>query len=70
MKGWKIRALIQRSDCDTFSTYEDVTELYDMIEKKSYVKLLDTPLYGHLDDLAAQSAINDIYIPIIYFLDK
>ena len=70
LKGWKIKALIQRSDCDTFSTYEDVTELYDIIEKKSYVKLLDTPLYGHLDDLAAQSAINDIYIPIIYFLDK
>ena len=68
IKAWKIPAFIQRSDCDTFSSYEDVTELYDIIEDKSYIKLVDTKLYGHTDDLAAESAINDVYIPIINFL--
>ena len=68
IKAWKIPAFIQRSDVDTFSSYEDVTELYDIIEDKSYIKLVDTKLYGHTDDLAAESAINDIYIPIINFL--
>ena len=68
IKSWKIRAFIQRSDCDTFSSYEDVTELYELIENKSYIKLVDTKLYGHTDDLAAESAINDVYIPIINFL--
>ena len=70
IKNWKIKALIQRSDCDTFSSYEDVTELYDIIEKKSYIKLIDTPLYGHTDDLCAESAINDVYIPVLDFLEK
>ena len=70
IKNWKIQALIQRSDCDTFSSYEDVTELYDIIEKKSYIKLIDTPLYGHTDDLCAESAINDVYIPVLDFLEK
>ena len=70
IKNWKIKALIQRSDCDTFSSYDDVTDLYDLIEKKSYIKLLDTKLYGHTDDLCAESAINDVYIPIFDFLEE
>ena len=70
IKNWKINAFIQRSDCDTFSSYEDVTELYDIIEKKSYIKFVDTPLYGHTDDLCAESAINDVYLPILDFLEK
>ena len=36
IKNWKIQALIQRSDCDAFSSYQDVTELYDIIEKKIF----------------------------------
>ena len=68
IKNWNIKALIQRSDDDNFSSYDDVTELYETIENKSLIKLLDTSLYGHTDDLAAESAIEDIYIPLINFL--
>ena len=70
LKKWKIKSFIQRSDCDTFSTFEDVTELYDTIENKNLILLVDTPSYGHTDDLAAESAIEDIYLPIISFLKK
>ena len=70
IKKWKIKAFIQRSDCDTFSSYDDVTELYETIENKSLIKLIDTPSYGHTDDLAAESAIEDVYIPLITFLEE
>lgn len=70
LKKWKINSFIQRSDCDTFSTFEDVTELYDAIENKDLILLVDTPSYGHTDDLAAESSIEDIYLPIISFLKK
>ena len=69
IRNWKIKSFIQRSDCDTFSSYEDVTELYNTIEDKSIIKLVDTPNYGHTDDLAAESAIDDVYIPVIKFLE-
>ena len=70
IKNWKIKAFIQRTDCDTFSSYGDVTELYDTIKNKDLITLVDTPLYGHTDDLAAESAIEDVYIPVINFLEK
>ena len=70
LKKWKIKAFIQRSDCDSFSTYEDVTELYEAIEDKSYITLVDTISYGHTDDLAADSAIEDVYLPVISFLEN
>ena len=70
IKNWKIKAFIQRTDCDTFSSYDDVTELYDTIKNKDLITLVDTPLYGHTDDLAAESAIEDVYIPVINFLEK
>ena len=70
LKKWKIKAFIQRSDCDSFSTYEDVTELYEVIEDKSYITLVDTISYGHTDDLAADSAIEDVYLPVISFLEN
>jgi len=68
IKKWKIKSLIQRSDADSFSTYEDVTNFYDTVEDKSYLLMLDTPNYGHLDELAADSAYEDVYKPIIEFL--
>ena len=68
LKKWKIKALVGRTDMDTFSSYEDVTEFYNNIENKSLVKLLDLTNYGHLDVLSADSAYNDIFIPMIKFL--
>ena len=70
IKNWKIKAFIQRTDSDTFSSYGDVTELYNTIKNKNLIELVDTPLYGHTDDLAAESAIEDVYIPVINFLQK
>ncbi len=68
LKKWKIKALVARTDMDTLSSYEDVTEFYNLIENKSYVKLLDLKKYGHLDVLAADSAYKDIFVPIVNFL--
>lgn len=70
LKNWKIKSFIQRSDCDTFSTFEDVTEFYESIEDKSFISLVDTASYGHCDDLVAESAIEDIYFPVISFLEN
>ena len=68
LKKWKIKALIGRTDMDTFSSYQDVTEFYNLIENKSLVNLLDLNNYSHLDVLSADSAYNDIFIPMIKFL--
>ena len=70
IKNWKIRTFIQRSDSDSFSSYDDVSEFYELIQNKSIVKLVDTPKYGHTDDLAAESAIKDVYIPILNFIEE
>ena len=68
LRKWKIKAIVARTDSDTFSSYQDVTELYNLVENKSYMKLLDIKNYGHLDVLAADSAYNDIFLPIVKFL--
>ena len=70
LKKWKVKALVVRTDCDTFSSYQDVTDLYNNInaEYKSNMKLLDITNYGHLDVLAADSAYNDIFVPMVNFL--
>ena len=68
LKKWKIKSLLARTDSDTFSSFQDVTELYNLVENKSYMKLLDIKNYGHLDVLAADSAYKDIYLPIVKFL--
>ena len=70
LKKWKIKALIVRTDSDTLSSYQDVTDLYNTIQDKSYVKILDIKNYGHLDVLAAVSAYDDIFMPIIKFLNE
>jgi len=54
----------------SFSSYGDVTEFYDTVEDKSLIELVDTPNYGHTDDLAAISAIEEVYFPLINFLEK
>ena len=68
LRKWKIKALVARTDSDTFSSYQDVTQLYNLVQDKSYMKILDLKKYGHLDVLAADSAYNDIVLPIVKFL--
>ena len=70
IKKWKIKSLIQRSDGDTFSSFDDVTEFYEAIENKSLIKLIVTPNYGHTDDLVADSAVDEVYIPVVDYLDE
>ena len=70
LKKWNIKALISRTDDDTFSSYQDVTDFYNMVENKQNVKILELTNYGHLDCLAADSAVNDIFTPIINFLKR
>ena len=67
LKKWKIKALIARTDDDTFSSYQDVTDFYDMVEDKSYVNILELVNYGHVDCLSAESAVDDVFTPIINF---
>ena len=70
LKIWKIKALIARTDDDTFSSYQDVTEFYNTVNDKSYMNILDLVNYGHIDVLGADSAYEDIYIPILNFIDN
>ena len=70
IKKWKIRSFIQRSDSDAFSSYKDVSEFYELIQNKTIVKLVDTPKYGHLNILMDESVINDVYIPLINFIEE
>ena len=68
LKNWKIKSLISRTDDDTFSSYEDVTEFYMNVEDKSLIEILDLKDYSHFDVLGAESAYEEIYMPIINFL--
>ena len=68
LKKWKIKSLIARTDDDSFSSYQDVTDFYNIVENKSTIKILDLINYSHLDCLAAKSAVNEIYKPILNFL--
>lgn len=68
IKKWKIKSLIQRSDDDTFSAWEDVTDFYNTVEDKSYITMLDTLNYGHVDCTSAESAIKDIFEPLLEFI--
>lgn len=44
LKKWKIKALIARTDDDTFSSYKDITEFYNTVENKSLIQLLDSKI--------------------------
>ena len=68
LKKWKVKALIARTDDDTFSSYQDVTDFYYAVENKSLIKILDLKNYGHIDVLAADSAYNDVFLPILNFI--
>ncbi len=37
IKNWNIKTFLQRSDADSMSTYEDVTELYESFGDKSFI---------------------------------
>ena len=70
IKNWKIRAFIERSDCDAYSSYNDVTELLDTIEDKSYIKIGDYKEYGHMDFVCGETAPEDVYIPVVNFIEE
>jgi len=70
IKKWKIKSFIDRSDCDAYSSYQDVTELYDTIEDKSYINLVDYKEYGHMDFVCGETAPEDVYIPVINFIKE
>ena len=70
IKNWKIKAFIERSDCDSYSSYQDVTDFYETIEDKSYIKLVDYQEYGHMDFVCVETAPEDVYIPIINFIEE
>ena len=70
IKNWKIKAFIERSDCDSYSSYQDVTELYETIEDKSYITLVDYKDYGHMDFVCGKTAPEDVYIPVINFIEE
>ena len=68
LKKWNIKSLITRSDHDTLSFYKDVSNFYSAVENKSIIKILDFGNYCHTDCLLAESAINEVFIPVIKFL--
>ena len=70
LKKWKIKSLIARTDGDTFSSYQDVTDFYNNVEDKSVLKMLDIDKYGHLDCLTAKTAPEEIFMPAIEFLKE
>jgi hypothetical protein len=70
LKKWKVKALVARTDMDTFSSYEDVTDLINIVNNSSILKVLDLKNYGHLDVLAAESAYEDICVPMVKFLKE
>jgi len=41
LKRWKVKALVARSDMDSFSSYDDVTELIDLVNNETILKVLD-----------------------------
>ena len=70
VKNWKVKALLVRSDSDSFSSYTDVTDFYDSLTDKSNVNLLSVSDYNHLDVLTAESAVSEIYAEVLNFLNK
>lgn len=68
IKKWKINSLVARTDDDTLSTYQDVTELYETVENKDIFHLIDLQNYNHADCIMAESAIKDIFEKIINFI--
>ena len=69
IKNWKIRSLITRSKKDSFSSYNEVTKLYQNIENKNLITLFDTD-FAHLDYGMAESAYEEFYIPLISFIER
>jgi len=70
IRKWKIKAFIERSDCDAYSSYQDVSELYDTIEDKSYIKFVDYKDYGHMDFVCGETAPEDVYMPVINYIKE
>ena len=68
LKKWKVKTLIARSDDDTMSSYQDVTEFYMAVENKSLIQILELPNYSHVDVLDAESAYEEVFMSVINFL--
>ena len=70
IKKWKIKSFVDRSDCDAYSSYQDVTEFYETVEDKSYINLVDYKDYGHMDFVCGETAPDDVYNPVIKFIKE
>ena len=68
LKKWKIRTLIARTDDDTMSSYEDITEFYMAVQDKSLIEILELPNYSHKDVIDADCAYEEVFMSIINFL--
>ena len=70
LKKWKIKSFITRSLTDNFSSYSEITKFYNNIENKTFIKIFDSSGFAHLDYALAESAYDDLYIPLVNFLDE
>jgi len=70
LRKWKVKSLIARTDMDSLSSYEDVTEFKDLVNNDSILKILDIKKYGHRDVLMADCALNEVFKPIVKFLKE
>ena len=68
IKKWKIKTLLARTDDDSMSSYQDVTEFYMAVEDKSLIEILDLTDYSHVDVLDAECAYEEVFMPVINFL--
>lgn len=69
IKNWKISSFITRSVKDSFSSYNEVTKLYQTIENKNLITIFDCD-FSHLDYGFAESSYEEIYIPLVLFLES
>ena len=70
LRKWKVKSLVARTDMDTLSSYEDVTEFKNLVNNDSILKILDIKNYGHRDVLMANCALNEVFKPIVKFLKE
>lgn len=68
---WNVKSLIAVSEVDSFSTKEDVMELYNSLGHKEVVHLMDAHDYNHVDVLMSKDAVRNLYPQILdLFADK
>ena len=70
MKNYKIKSLISISNADPFCNPVDTLDFLSNIKDQSVVEILNLQDYNHIDYLWADSAYEDIYPKILYFLGQ